>query len=619
MQGGASSWRDAAPAAWLPWLLIPIIALLAFALGRCAPEPVVDAAADHDQGEGGEEEGEGEEIWTCSMHPQIRQPEPGQCPLCGMDLIPLGDLDDAGGGASDVVALSDRALALAQVETVEVRRMANPGVDLRLLGRVDVDESRTRNVSAWIGGRVDELKVRETGSVVRRGQVIARLYSPEVYAAHQDLLTASRQVTKLAGASELARTSAERALEAARERLSLLGLPDAEIDAMAKEQKPRKSVAIRTDYGGTVMERQVTQGQYVDAGTVLYRVADLSRLWVQLDAYEADLAALMEGQSVELEVEALPGERFTGEVAFIDPLVDPRRRVARVRVEVDNRAGKLRPGMFVEAVVRGELGEGEGEGARQRPLMVPASAALFTGKRSLVYVELERAHYEPRVVELGPRMGEYYPVVAGLSPGEHVVVHGAFMIDADLQIRGGGSMMTQDNADPGEGAEPGARVELAAAAAAELAAVVDGYLGMQVSLADDDWTAAKQAAQRMADAAAELDAEALSPEAAAAWTPLATAIERRAREAASSTAIEGARGAFLELSAHTKAILQIFGNPLDRPLHLAYCPMANADEGAEWIQAGEAVDNSYFGASMLTCGELRASVAPGEYLLRGGP
>ena len=609
-----------APQAWLPWLLAPVLGVLAFGLGRCAPALEPGPIANEDRGEEADEAAE-PEVWSCSMHPQVQRDQPGPCPLCGMDLIPLSAMPDA---SSERVSLSERAAVLAQIQTVEVERISAPGVDLRLLGRVEVDESRVRNVSAWVGGRVDKLLVRETGKVVRKGQTIALLYSPEVYTAHQDLLTAAKQVEKLRNASELARGSAEATLDSARERLSLLGLSDRSIDRMSTDLKPRKSMAITATEGGTVMERLVTQGQYVEAGAVLYRIVDLSKVWVQLDAYESDLPALMEGQTVELSVEALPGERFGGEIAFIDPIVDTRRRVTRIRVEADNTDGKLRPGMFVEAVVQGDEGEGDnGDGdngdaseARQKPLVVPVTAPLFTGKRSLVYVEVEvegeddtRPSYEPRVVELGPRMGERYPVVAGLAEGERVVVHGAFAIDADLQIRGGASMMSRPNQD----LDAGVRIEADAELRAQLSAVLEAYLDIQVALADDAWEPSQRAAIELLVALGEVEA----PEGPAAdvWDQLGPALVHHGNEAAKSEAIEGVRGAFLHLSASTRALLGVFGNPLPQPLRLAYCPMANSNEGAEWIQATDQVDNSYFGESMLSCGEFRAVIEPGQYLL----
>ncbi len=596
----------AAAKRWLPILLALIVAVLGFALGRCSSS--VELAEPDEQAESAE-------VWTCSMDPQVRAPGPGACPICGMDLIPLDSA--AGAAAQGQVELSERAAKLARISTTEVVRIATPELDLRLLGRVEIDESRIRNVSAWVGGRVDKLHVRETGTVVRRGQTVATLYSPDVYAAHQDLLTAARQVAKLRDASELARSSAAATLEAARERLRLLGISDAELERMAAAKGPRKAIPIPATEAGTVMERLVTQGQYVETGAVLYRIADLDQLWVQLDAYESDLPALLEGQTVDIEVEALPGERFTGEVAFIDPLVDPRRRVTRVRVEVDNEQGKLRPGMFVEAVVRGQLGEREL--GRQKPLVVPASAPLFTGKRSLVYVEVPDAAfptYVPRVVELGPRMGELYPVVAGLAAGERVVTHGAFALDADLQIRGGPSMMTQP--DERSAAALAARVELGPELRLALGRVLAAYLDMQVALADDAPGEARAAAERLAEAVADVDPAveaSRDPVAGEAWAVLGEGLARQARRAVEADAIEGARGAFLQLSALAKGLLQVFGNPLEQPVRLAFCPMANSDRGAEWIQAGTVVDNSYFGESMLSCGEIRSTIDPGEYLL----
>ena len=602
---------DEAPRHLLWWVFGPIVALLIFglgvALGRHTPTRSGDGAAANTP-----QEPASEQLWTCSMHPQIQQSEPGDCPLCGMELIPLAE-SGAASNQKDRVVLSQRAATLAELQTVEVERIVAPSVDIRLLGRVEVDESRARNISAWIGGRVDKLRVRETGVTVKRGQTIANLYSPEVYAAHQDLLTAAKQVRKLANASDLVRSSAEATLAAARERLSLLGVPDAEIRRMDDAKRPSKSIAIRASYAGTVMERLVTEGQYVETGTVLYRVADLSKLWVQLDAYERDLPALMEGQTVEVEVEALPGERFVGEVSFIDPLVDPRRRVTKVRVEVDNPEAKLRPGMFVEAVVRGAPEDGTSR-TKQKPLVIPATAPLFTGRRSLVYVEIpdaERMVYEPRVVELGPRMGEQYPVVAGLSAGERVVTHGAFALDADLQIRGGPSMMTRpDDAS----SEPlTIRVELDHELRAALAPVLRAYLDMQVALADDDWQAARAAASRLQDAARAV--EFTTADTREAWEALGPSLEAKAEAAAHAVAIEGVRGAFLHLSMIIKDMLQVFGNPIDAPVRLAFCPMANANEGAEWIQAAQSVDNSYFGESMLSCGEIRATLEPDQHLL----
>jgi Cu(I)/Ag(I) efflux system membrane fusion protein len=423
-----------------PWLALPIVAVLAFGLGAW-----LSGRSEAEQ-EGSKQHSHEtlSTIWTCSMDPQVRQNEPGQCPICGMDLIPVERDDESEEDASRVV-LSERAKTLARIRTSEVKRLGSSRIERRLLGRVDYDETSLRTVTAWIGGRIERLHVSTTGERVKRGQVIATLYSPEVYNAHQDLIQARQQLERLLeGATPSARRAAEAALGAARDRLRLLGVPGGEVRSMEKAGKPSERVRIRTPFGGTVIERLATQGSYVETGSGLYRVADLSTLWVQLDAYESDLPVLDAGQEVLVRVEALPGDVFKGRVTFVDPILDPQTRTARVRIEVNNEDRRLRPGMFVEARVRGD-------GARRpedAPLVIPATAPLFTGRRSVVYVELpntEAPTYEARVVNLGTRMGELYPVLSGMSEGERVVIHGAFAIDADLQIQGGSSMMATDD------------------------------------------------------------------------------------------------------------------------------------------------------------------------------
>ncbi|MEQ8572018.1 MAG: efflux RND transporter periplasmic adaptor subunit [Deltaproteobacteria bacterium] len=546
-------------------------------------------------------------IWTCSMHPQIRQPEPGQCPICGMDLIPVtSEGDDR---APDRVVLSERAQALMRLRTEEVRRQADAASDLRLLGRFEANETTLKTVTAWTGGRIDRLRVNVTGERVRAGQVIATLYSPEVFAAHQDLLVAKRQVDRMQSSPEASRMAARAALEAARERLRLLGVPDDEVSRMERQERPTRAVAIRSPFGGTVIERMATEGSYVSTGTPLYRIANLSSLWLQLDAYENDLPRLAVGQGVRVTVEAIPGEVFEGEVTFIEPTLDPRRRTARVRVQVDNQERRLRPGMFAEATVA--TGETKGE---QSPLVVPRTAPLFTGRRSIVYVEIrseDRVGYEPRTVRLGPRLGDVYPVVAGLAEGERIVARGAFALDADLQIRGGHSMMAPED-DRSEHAWDEV-IDIAPAVRRSFAPLVVAYLDVQSALADDDLDAAKTAAAKLSDNASSIRIE-RPRDAHAAWSEIADPLRGHGRHVAMAASLEGAREGFEPLSEAIIDLLTRFGNPLDEPLRLAFCPMASGSDGARWVQKGEAIDNAYFGAAMLTCGEVRQEVPQGGYL-----
>ena len=566
-----------------------LVLLVAFGLGGLLLGPDADRPSDA-------ETAHHAQVWTCSMHPQVRQPEPGTCPLCGMDLIPE---TPAEGASTEGVVLSPRAQALARVRTAAVAPDPEAVTRLRLLGEVEPAESTRREVTAWVGGRLDRLLLRETGARVRRGQVVARLYSPEVYTAHQDLLTARDQ--RVRAAEGPAARTAEATLAAARERLRLLGVPEDELAELEAAERPTRSVAIRSPFAGTVLERVATEGAYVNPGTPLYRLADLSRVWVQLDAYAEQLSALSVGQAVSLQSQALPGRVFEGRVAFVEPVLHPTRRTAKVRVEVDTADGALLPGMFA----RGEVVVGAAEG-----LVVPVTAPLFTGARSVVYVagEGDAPAYAPREVVLGPRRGEVYPVLEGLEAGERVVVQGAFAVDAELQLRGGPSMMTR--------AGDRTRVpRLSVPARTALAPVLEAYLSVQEALADDALPGASEAATELA---AAVPAVSLEGDPAARWEGLDAALLRSAEAVAQAEDLAEARAYFEHLTAAVKPVLTRLGNPLDRPLRLAFCPMAHDDQGAEWVQAAEDIDNAYFGAEMLACGAFLQTVAPGERLQADG-
>ncbi|MGB1017088.1 MAG: efflux RND transporter periplasmic adaptor subunit, partial [Nannocystaceae bacterium] len=219
-------------------------------------------------------------VWTCSMHPQVQQPDPGPCPICGMDLIPLhtGGGDDLGDDDKNRVQLSARAKALARLRTAPIGRAADASAEVRLLGRIEPNEAALKSVTAWTGGRIERLHVKVTGQKVRAGQVIATLYSPEVFTAHQDLLVAKKQISRLAASPASSREAAAAALEAIRQRLRLIGVPDDALARMERQNKPSRSVAIRTPFGGTVIERIATEGAYVPTGSPLYRVANLKKL-----------------------------------------------------------------------------------------------------------------------------------------------------------------------------------------------------------------------------------------------------------------------------------------------------------------------------------------------------
>jgi Cu(I)/Ag(I) efflux system membrane fusion protein len=427
-----------------------------------------------------------EQIWTCSMHPQIRQPKPGKCPICFMDLVPV---DSGGDVGAREITFSQDALKLMEIQTTPVERKFVEA-RIRMVGKVDYDETRLKHITAWVPGRIDRLYVDFTGTQVIKGDHMVYLYSPELISAQAEFLQAAKSVQNMkSDSSELIKRSIRAMLEAASEKLRLLGLTEKQIETIEKTGQPTDYITIYAPIGGIVINKHVTEGTYVQTGTKIYTIADLSQLWVQLDAYESDMMWIRYGQEVEFTTEAYPGEVFKGQISFISPTVNPRTRTIKVRLNVSNPEEKLKPDMFVRAIVRSKIASGgkvmdadmagkwicpmhpsvvkettgkcdicqmdlvtteslgflKAELPDQAPLVIPATAALITGKRAVVYVRkpnAEKPTFEGREVVLGPRAGDYYLVKTGLTEGEVVVTKGNFKIDSALQIQAKPSMMS---------------------------------------------------------------------------------------------------------------------------------------------------------------------------------
>jgi len=585
------------------------------------------------------------EIWTCPMHPQIKLPDLGDCPICGMDLVLL---DSSGDTDPRRISMSPAARELAQVQTVPVtrRELTAP---VRMVGKIAMDETRMRTVSAWVGGRLDRLFVDYTGIRVKQGDHMVQIYSPDLLTAQEELLAARLRFDRgTESTSSFLNASNQQSYQATREKLLLWGLTEQQLDALEQSGEVQDSVMIPAPSAGIVMERLADEGSYVMTGTPIYRLADLSQLWVQLDAFEQDLAWLRYGQDVALTVEALPGETFPGRISFIEPVIDPHRRTAKVRVTVDNADGRLKPGMFARAVVQARVGayglaldrslagkwispmhpeivkdeagicdvcgidlvpaeslglvaaDGAAEGL---PLVVPVSSVLVTGKRAVAYVEVpgsERPTFEGREILLGPRAGDFYLVREGLAENERVVSRGAFRIDSAMQIQAKPSMMSMP-------AEQGSVSEAEIAPYREsLREFYREYLQAQAALALDDFSAAQSALVRLEVSLTLANEDSL---------PAGLRREAEAQHSRIQSAIEHVdhmqsapelRVAFEELSNAAIALARTFGQPGEFALHEAFCPMAFDDTGASWLQFGETIKNPYFGSEMLGCGEIRS-------------
>lgn len=658
--GSSLAWLWKHTAAGIAVLLIIAALVVGYRLGSPAPEPTPESlAAEHDHGDDAGEP----QLYTCSMHPSVRLPDPdAKCPICFMDLIPV--TDDGGEGSELRVTMSESAAVLSRIETAPVGRFF-PTAEVRLYGKVTYDETSVARLTAYFPGRIERLFVNYLGVPVSQGDHMAEVYSPDLIAAFEEFRQAQASAKNSTATSEIVRSATRDTLTAAREKLRLFGITPEQIAAVEDGSFASDRLTIYAPIGGVVTHLAVREGDYVQTGEPIATIADLSRLWLDMEAYESQLPLLRWGQRVTFTVEAHPGETFEGRVSFIEPMIDDRTRTAAVRVAVDNAERRLKPGMFASAVVRTRVADngavvsnelagrwvspmhptvvkdgpgqcdvcgmdlvpaeslgvvGDPAGAEE-PLAIPRSAVLFTGKRSVVYVEVsdaEQPTYEGRSVVLGPRAGDFYIVRDGLTRNESVVVNGAFRIDSAMQIAAKPSMMTPGgggggNPHAGHGGMAGdsmpempLRVPVLDSFVFALKPVYAAYLDAQESLAADDLGGFIQAASDIKTALGFVEEAGLVGEPLAEWRRAAA----RLRVEDAITSIDTARARFERMSEGVIALQRRFGHRGSETWSLAHCPMASDNKGADWLQRGTQINNPYFGDQMLRCGEIRETFAP---------
>ncbi len=619
------------PSIKLREILIPVLVLLAFLMGYMLKPTSQEVSPGEQLHTHLEEAKAAPTIWTCSMHPQIRLPDPGQCPICFMDLVPVKK-EALGEEHPRRLTMSEAAKELAEIETAPIVRK-KVATSIRMVGKIEYDESRISHLTSWVPGRIDRLYYNFTGVQVEKGTPMAYLYSPELLSSQQEYLQTLKIKEELEqGGDPLSKEMAAATLTSAEEKLRLLGIAPQQITEIKRRGKAEDHMTIHSPISGTVIEKKVSEGMYVDTGSLIYTIADLSQVWALLEAYESDLVWIREGLEVEFTTEAYPGETFKGRIVFIDPFLNQKTRTVGVRLEVPNPDGKLKPGLFVHAELKAPLPE-ETEGL---PLVVPASAPLITGKRALVYVEvpdMERPTYEGRVVELGPRAGDYYLVKSGLREGERVVVQGNFKIDSALQIQAKPSMMNPEGGGPApvhrHGDTPQAANPQMARPKAETSAVPDrfktqleplfsAYFAIQQALSEDELETAQKGARQLLKSLEAVDMGLLKEPAHTSWMRRHQALKEAAGEIAGAEEVSDARSSFRSLSRSLIAVAEEFGTSGKQPIFRFHCPMAFDGEGADWLQDNREIANPYFGAAMFKCGELTETVASGPMEEAGG-
>ncbi|WP_345157959.1 efflux RND transporter periplasmic adaptor subunit [Pontibacter saemangeumensis] len=591
--------------------------------GGEAEAPVTEERAELAHAHG--EEGEGT-IWTCAMHPQIRMDEPGQCPICGMDLIPLQE----GGGATvsvNEIQMTEAAMQLANVQTVAVQQ-AEPTKELHLPGKVKAEETAVGDITARFPGRIERLHVNFTGQEVKKGQLLASIYSPELITAQKELQVAARL-----------RETNPSFYESAVRKLKLWNISDAQIGRIASGGKLQDNLNIYATQSGTVVAKNVNVGEYVSEGQPLFQVTSLDDLWVLFDAYESDLPWIEVGDEVRFTVPSLPGEVFTSKVTFIDPIINPETRAASVRTEVTNNNGKLKPDMFAQGVLQSELD------VAASALMIPRTAVLWTGKRAVVYVKdpaFEQPTFEFREVGLGPEAGDMYVVNSGLKAGEEVVTNGVFQVDAAAQLQGKVSMMNP-NADPGvaggamagmpgmdmpgmdmagteanlsqtptskfvEGDAVDLRDQVPAAFKKQLNDVVDAYLKLKEALVEADEKETAKYSTALLAALNKVDDKLLKGDAKDFWEEKKSFLFQHAKLCKEADTIEGKRENFIFLSQPLIKVVEAFG--ARQTLYVDFCPMAKGGEGAYWLSETKEIRNPFMAANMRTCGEVKDVIKP---------
>lgn len=541
------------------------------------------------------------QMWTCSMHPQIMLPEQGDCPICGMDLIPAGSTNDE--MLANQFKLTENAMALANIQTTIVGQNMIEGNVMKLSGKIAENEENNAVQVSYFSGRIEQLNVNFTGEEIKKGQLLATIYSPELYAAQQELLTTASL-----------KESQPELYNAVHNKLKLWKLSENQIIQIESSGEVKENIPVYATVSGTVTEKLVEQGDYIKQGQPLLKIANLNSVWAQFDVYEDQIDLFKKGQEVIVTTNANPHKEFKGNVDFIDPVLNTKTRTVTLRVVLNNQNDVFKPGMFVQALIEGALGD------KTDVFTIPSSAVLWTGERSVVYRKNnpDQPVFEMLEIKIGNKIGENYEVLEGLNQNDEIVTNGTFTVDAAAQLQGKKSMMNKTGVNvlighddhlnmentPLSTSPNQERIKVSTAFQNQLKTVLNVYLKLKDALAKDDSKNVLAESKRLVFNLSEVDMKQLvDKEAHNQWMILEKKLKALATTISKTPHIKEQRNHFKYLSSHLINAIQLFG--VNEKVFVNFCPMADNDKGAYWLSKEEKVINPYFGNKMLTCGEVK--------------
>lgn len=530
------------------------------------------------------------QIWTCSMHPQIRQSQPGKCPICGMDLIPL-QMNNNSNLEYNKIQMSESAIKLADIQTTKVQK-STPIKEIQLSGKIKVNEEKTAVITARFSGRIEKLFINYTGQTINKNEKLCIIYSPDLIKAQKELLEVISY-----------KQSNPEYYKAIRNKLKLWSLTDEQINLIEQKSEVQNYFEILAPISGTVIKKNVVIGNYVNEGDVLFEIADLNNVWIELEAYEADLPWIKIGDNLQFEIQSLPGKKLDATISFIDPVINPETRTASIRAEIQNNNNLLKPEMFVKGKIKTHLP------FSKDALIIPKSAVLWTGNKSVVYVKDQNADiptFEYREIVLGEDAGNFYVVKEGLSENEEIVSNGVFKVDAAAQLQGKKSMMnsnTQNSQSNNITNHNHQLFSLNSNTQKILQSLLKDYIQLKDELVADNFEKSKMTSKVLLQDIKKINSSAFKGESKDLFLKFSKEVEERLKRMENAKDIESIRTDFIELSNQFIQFISQF-EPLEQTIYIEYCPMANQNKGAEWISFESEIRNPYFGKSMLKCGKV---------------